>query len=106
LTLHFSRMARREPDATPVLATGILLACGTMCLRMLLVAGLINAQLLQRLWVPAVVMAALNLRHGVMLLVVFRRKRRDTGGCTPGKPAGAKGGAQLRCPAHGDHDFG
>lgn len=30
LTLHFSRMARQEPDATPVLATGILLACGTM----------------------------------------------------------------------------
>ncbi len=59
LTLHFSRMARREPDATPVLATGILLACGTMYLRMLLVAGLINAQLLQRLWAAAAVMAAL-----------------------------------------------
>ncbi|MDQ3774635.1 MAG: MgtC/SapB family protein [Pseudomonadota bacterium] len=59
LTLHFSRMARREPDATPVLATGILLACGTMYPRMLLIAGLINAQLLQRLWVAAAVMAAL-----------------------------------------------
>ncbi len=58
LTLHFSRMARQEPDATPVLATGILLACGTMYLRMLLVAGLINAQLLQRLWAAAAVMAA------------------------------------------------
>lgn len=59
LTLHFSRMARREPDATPLLATGILLACGTMYPRMLLIAGLINAQLLQRLWVAAAVMAAL-----------------------------------------------
>jgi MgtC family protein len=47
-----------------------------------------------------------DLRHGVMLLVVFRRKRRNTGGCTLGKPAGAKGGAQLRCFAHGDHDLG
>ncbi len=59
LTLHFSRIARREPDAIPVLATGILLACATMYVRMLLVAGLINAQLLQRLWVPAAVMVAL-----------------------------------------------
>ncbi len=59
LTLHFSRLARREPDAAPVLATGILLACGTMYPRMLLVTGLINAELLQRLWAPAGVMAAL-----------------------------------------------
>ncbi|MGH8524423.1 MAG: DUF4010 domain-containing protein, partial [Gammaproteobacteria bacterium] len=59
LTLHFSRMARREPDAIPVLATGILLACGTMYPRMLLVAGLVNAQLLERLWAAAAVMAAL-----------------------------------------------
>ncbi|MGH7433583.1 MAG: MgtC/SapB family protein [Candidatus Methylomirabilales bacterium] len=59
LTLHFSRMARREPDATPVLATGILLACGTMYPRMLLVAGLVNPQLLERLWAAAAVMAAL-----------------------------------------------
>ncbi len=59
LTLHFSRLAGRQPDATPVLATGILLACGTMYPRMLLVTGLINAELLSRLWVPVAVMAAL-----------------------------------------------
>jgi uncharacterized membrane protein (DUF4010 family) len=58
LTLHFSRIARHGPDATPVLATGILLACGTMYPRVLLIAGLINPQVLKLLWVPAAVMAA------------------------------------------------
>jgi len=37
LTLHFSRLARRQPELGPMLATGILLACGTMFPRMALV---------------------------------------------------------------------
>jgi uncharacterized membrane protein (DUF4010 family) len=37
LTLHFSRLARGEPVLSPMLATGILLACGTMFPRMAVV---------------------------------------------------------------------
>ncbi|MGD2136743.1 MAG: MgtC/SapB family protein [Gammaproteobacteria bacterium] len=56
-TLSFSRAARRNPASAPFLATGVLLACGTMFPRMLLVAALLNRQLLQPLSVPAAVMA-------------------------------------------------
>jgi uncharacterized membrane protein (DUF4010 family) len=59
LTLHFSRVASRESAMTPMLATGILLACGTMFPRMVLVAGLLNGDLLRPLLVPAGVMALL-----------------------------------------------
>ncbi|MCU0836489.1 MAG: DUF4010 domain-containing protein [Chromatiaceae bacterium] len=57
LTLHFSRLARRQPAMTPMLATGILVACGTMFPRMLLVSTLINPALMPRLLWPAAVMA-------------------------------------------------
>lgn len=59
LTLHFSRVARGNVALSPVLATGILLACGTMLPRMLLVIGLLNPQLIQPMLAPAVVMACL-----------------------------------------------
>jgi uncharacterized membrane protein (DUF4010 family) len=59
LTLHFSRLTRREPLVAPTMATGILLACGTMLPRMLLVASLINPQLLPLLLIPAGIMATL-----------------------------------------------
>lgn len=58
VTLHFSRLAARDPSLAPVLATGTLLACGTMVPRMLLVASLLNRELFQALLVPAAVMAA------------------------------------------------
>lgn len=57
LTLHFSRLAARDPALARVLATGILLACGTMFPRMLLVASLLNRELFQPLLVPALAMA-------------------------------------------------
>jgi uncharacterized membrane protein (DUF4010 family) len=59
VTLHFSRMSRREPGMAPVLATAILLACGTMFPRMLLVASVINPQLFAPLLTPAAAMALL-----------------------------------------------
>jgi len=57
LTLHFSRASRADGATAPVLATGILLACGTMFPRMFLVAGVLNVQLLQPLLAPVLVMA-------------------------------------------------
>ncbi|EIJ34367.1 MgtC/SapB family protein [Thiothrix nivea] len=59
LTLSFSRLARHEAALTPALATGILLACGTMLPRMLLVASLINRDIFNALWPAATVMAVL-----------------------------------------------
>jgi uncharacterized membrane protein (DUF4010 family) len=56
-TLSFSRAAHGRPESAPMLATGILLACGTMFPRMLVIAVLLNQQLLQPLLAPATVMA-------------------------------------------------
>jgi uncharacterized membrane protein (DUF4010 family) len=60
VTLHFSRMSRRDTALAPMLAMGILLACGTMFPRMLLVASVINPALFDLLLVPAAVMALLT----------------------------------------------
>jgi uncharacterized membrane protein (DUF4010 family) len=60
LTLHFSRAARRDGKVVSILATGILLACGTMAPRMLLVATVINPALSGALAVPAAAMAAVT----------------------------------------------
>jgi uncharacterized membrane protein (DUF4010 family) len=57
LTLHFSRLAKREPEMTLMLATGILVACGTMFPRMVLVSSLVSRELAGLLLVPAAVMA-------------------------------------------------
>lgn len=61
VTLHFSRIARQRKNMTPLLATGILIACVTMMPRMLLVASIINIDLFRSLLVPALVMALLSL---------------------------------------------
>jgi uncharacterized membrane protein (DUF4010 family) len=58
LTLHFSRLAARETGLVPMLAAGVLLACGTMFPRMLLVASLLNRELFLPLLVPTLAMAA------------------------------------------------
>ncbi len=58
LTLHFSRLSRqRDAAMASILAMGVLLACGTMFPRMLLVASLVNPALFKLLLVPAAVMA-------------------------------------------------
>jgi uncharacterized membrane protein (DUF4010 family) len=59
LSLHFARLAQARPDLTTYLAAGILIACGTMLPRMVIVASLINPALFPALIGPAVVMAAL-----------------------------------------------
>ncbi|MGD2062488.1 MAG: MgtC/SapB family protein [Nitrospirota bacterium] len=60
LTLHFSRVARRDAKLASTVAIGILLACGTMYPRLVLVASLLNPELFTRLLVPAAVMALLT----------------------------------------------
>lgn len=57
VTLQFARAARREPGSAKLLATAILLACGTMFPRMFVVASVLNPALLQPLLLPALAMA-------------------------------------------------
>lgn len=57
VTLHFSRLAQRERAMIPVLGTGILLACGTMFPRMLLVACLVNRDMFLPLLPPVIIMS-------------------------------------------------
>jgi uncharacterized membrane protein (DUF4010 family) len=59
VTLHFSRLSRREEAMSLILSAGTLLACGTMLPRMVLVASVVNRELLVLLLVPAAVMAFL-----------------------------------------------
>jgi uncharacterized membrane protein (DUF4010 family) len=59
LTLQFSRMARDSAGMAPVLGVGILLACGTMVPRLVLIATLLDRDLLGPLAAPALVMALL-----------------------------------------------
>ncbi len=60
LTLNFSRIARLNPAMTPMLATGILLACGTMYPRILLLVTLLNPDLLKPLLLPTITMAIIT----------------------------------------------
>lgn len=71
LTLHFSRLARTSPANAPLLAAGILLACGTMFPRILFYCLLINRELVHLLWLPVLLMTlslylpaiVINIRH-------------------------------------------
>ncbi|MGD8577944.1 MAG: MgtC/SapB family protein [Lysobacterales bacterium] len=60
LTLHFSRASRRDATSAPMLAMGILLACGTMFPRIVLVASVLNPDLFGLLLAPAAIMALLT----------------------------------------------
>lgn len=61
LTLHFSRLSRQPKSNKlgPLLAAGILIACGTMFPRVLLYAALIHPPLLSVLVIPVVIMGGL-----------------------------------------------
>ncbi|MGB2942217.1 MAG: DUF4010 domain-containing protein [Candidatus Macondimonas sp.] len=57
VTLNLARLARSHPDWSPTLASGILVACGTMFPRILLVSGLLYPPLLMQLAPPLAAMA-------------------------------------------------
>ena len=61
LTLHFSRLSQKQKDMKSLLAAGILLACGTMFPRIILISSLINPILFNALIVPMTVMTLLTL---------------------------------------------
>lgn len=57
VTVQLSRLSRKA-EQTNMIAAGILVACGTMFLRVILVVAIINRALLMQLLVPFLVMAA------------------------------------------------
>lgn len=75
LTLHFSRLARQTPQISPLLSSGMLLACGTMYLRILLYCAMINPALLSRLILPLLMM---TLVLYVPALLIWRKYRNGT----------------------------
>lgn len=60
VTLHLARMARRNNEMIPVIATGTLVACGTMFIRMLLVTSILNIQVFWIMLLPIGLMAVLT----------------------------------------------
>ncbi|WP_290652635.1 MgtC/SapB family protein [Aquisalimonas sp.] len=61
LTLHFARLARGDGAMTPVLASGILFACSTMFVRMLIIISVLNYTLLPHALPPLAAMATVGL---------------------------------------------
>lgn len=62
LTLQFSHLSREQGGISPLLASGILLSCGTMFPRLLIVLSVLNPQLVSLLWpIVLVMMIALYL---------------------------------------------
>lgn len=57
LTLNFARLSRQAPEASRLLAAGVLIACGTMFPRLLVYAYLINPELISLLLLPVIIMA-------------------------------------------------
>ena len=62
LTLQFSHLSREQPHLSGLLATGVLVSCGTMFPRLLIVLSVINPLLVEQIAYPALgTMAALYL---------------------------------------------
>jgi len=72
LTLHYARQSNHSPELSPQLASGILIACGTMFPRILLYCLLINPALLSSLWLPV---TAMSLLLFIPALVIWKRNQ-------------------------------
>ncbi len=73
LTLHFARQSRLTKDLSPLLGIGILIACGTMFPRVLLVATMVHPPMFAALLTPLLVMTVLLY---VPAFLMWRKARR------------------------------
>ncbi len=73
LTLHYAKLSRDNPTISSLLGCGILIACGTMFPRMLLVCMLINPELARMLFLPVIVMTLLTYIPAVWMWWTFRQ---------------------------------
>lgn len=69
VTLHLSRLGRHAQEVVPVAASGILIACGTMYIRMLIIIGLLAPAMLGDIWLPIIIMALVT----YLPLLIYRR---------------------------------
>ena len=67
LTLHYARLSRTHENMNNLLAAGILLACGTMFPRVVLISSLINPALFSRMVVPMSIMTVVVLLSSVVI---------------------------------------
>ena len=67
LTLHYARLSRKQSNMNKLLAAGILIACGTMFPRVVLIASLINPALFNDLLVPMSVMTLITLSSALII---------------------------------------
>ncbi|MEJ2479309.1 MAG: MgtC/SapB family protein [Acidihalobacter sp.] len=67
VTLNLSRLSRGTPEQAGLYATGILIACGTMFPRTLIIAGAINPQLGLRLALPLGIMTVVTYLGAALL---------------------------------------
>lgn len=72
LTLHFAKLSRESRELSPLLAAGILMACGTMFPRILILCAAVNRELVPRILVPVLIMAAVL--YLPALLIWFRHR--------------------------------
>ncbi|MHA7879022.1 MAG: MgtC/SapB family protein [Saccharospirillum sp.] len=68
LTLNFARLSQQTPAVSPLLAAGVLIACGTMFPRLLIYAYLFNKALLPSLWLPVLLMGAVLYVNAALIL--------------------------------------
>lgn len=74
VTLHLSRLGKQNQDVVPVASSGVLIACGTMYVRMLIVVGVLAPSLLSHLWPPVVIMALVT----YLPLLLYRHQKAST----------------------------
>ena len=67
LTLHYARLSQKHENMKNLLAAGILLACGTMFPRVVLVSSLINPALFSQLAVPMSIMTVVVLLSSLVI---------------------------------------
>lgn len=79
LTLSFARIARHNPSIQHELSAGILIACTTMFPRMVLLAGIINQELLAYLWPPTLIMGLFLLTPAIFYLQEKHHDNQTTG---------------------------
>lgn len=82
VTLSFARLARRSPDLAALLAGGVLLAGGTMSLRILLVAAVVSLSLAGALSLPLLAMTGVTYA-GAALLWRSRERAGEAPGARP-----------------------
>ncbi|WP_166264600.1 MgtC/SapB family protein [Marinobacter caseinilyticus] len=80
LTLHYARQSRQSVALSPLLASGVLLACGTMFPRILLYCAVISPSMLPKMVWPAVVMTLLLY---VPALLIWRAHKNGSGSEAP-----------------------